>query len=98
MFEEINVWLWSKFQIEPKEISAYRANCGYEIFFSSFKSFKKKLNVVLDYGVKPLDILNGLYAFRCDDSLFVRRAERIISMGFPIKMWHFLQSEKGFDS
>lgn len=84
-------------QLEPKVISKHRVNCGYELFFSSFRSFRKKINIVLDYGVSPLNILKGLYVLRCDDDVFVRRSERMICAGVPIKMWYFQLAEEEFD-
>ncbi|XP_055313465.1 uncharacterized protein LOC129574886 isoform X2 [Sitodiplosis mosellana] len=90
-------FLSEKLKIEPKVISKHRVNCGYELFFSSFRSFEKKINIVLDYGVSPLNILKGLYVLRCDDSVFVRRSERMISAGMPIKMYYFQLPEDEFD-
>lgn len=84
-------------QVEPKEISKYRATCSKEIFYGSFQSFKKKLDILLDYGVQPVDILNNLCGLRRSESVFIQHAERILSVGLPIKMRHFKLTEKDLD-
>lgn len=45
-----------------------------------------------------MDILNGLYVLRNSDSIFVRRAEQMLSVGLPIKMWQFRLSEEELDA
>lgn len=79
-------------------ISKYRVDCGYELFFSTFRSFKKKLNIVLDYGARRKDILKSLYALRCSDNLFVLRSERMLTVGLPVKVRYYQLSEEDFDA
>lgn len=55
------------------------------------------MNIVLDYGMGRLEILNGLYALRYDDNIFIQRSEQMISVGIPIKMWYYQQSEVNFN-
>lgn len=43
-----------------------------------------------------MNILKGLYVLRCDDDIFVRRSERMLSVGLPIKMWYFQLPEEEF--
>lgn len=78
-------------------ISKYLANCGYEIFCSNFSNYRKKLNIVLDYGVSRSEILKSLYALRYDTHVFVRRSEQMISVGIPIKMWYYQQPDETFN-
>ncbi|XP_031619216.1 uncharacterized protein LOC116338226 [Contarinia nasturtii] len=90
-------YLSKRFRIEPHYISKYIAEPGYMIFGSSFRSFVKKINILLDYGMSQMEILNGLYALCYSDGIFVRRCEQCLLAGKPVKISYFLLPETDFD-
>ncbi|XP_031621664.1 uncharacterized protein LOC116339767 [Contarinia nasturtii] len=92
-------YLSEKLKVEPKVISSYRAKCGFEIFPSSFQNYKKKLEILLDYGINFVTNNNiyGLYILRYNDDIFIRRFERMISVNLPIKISYFVLAEPDFN-
>lgn len=57
----------------------------------------KKLNILLDYGVDELHILQALYILRCSDEVFISRLEELFANGlYNFKLSIFKSTDEQF--
>lgn len=51
----------------------------------------------MDYNVKPIEILQGMYVFLCSPERFIRNLERTLDAGLPdVNLKFFTYSDEKF--
>lgn len=64
-----------------------------------FITVDRKMQILLDYNIKPLSILKTLYALDRSEEVYISRLERLISMNTQdVKVWFFKCADDVFET
>lgn len=87
----------SYFQIEPHIVAKHCVKSDYSLL-APFPSIDRKLQILLDYNLKPLSILKGLYALENSETIYISRLERLMSLNAKdFKFWLFKCADDVFE-
>lgn len=85
------------FQIEPNIVAKYCAKNEYSLL-APFETVDRKIQILLDYNVKPLSILKTLYALDRSEEVYVSRLERLMSLNtHDVRLWIFKCADDVFE-
>lgn len=85
------------FQIEPNIVAKYSTKNDY-LLVTSFDIVDRKIQILLDYNIKPLSILKTLYALDRSEQVYVSRLERLLSLNTrDVKVWFFKCADDVFE-
>ncbi|XP_031616825.1 uncharacterized protein LOC116336809 isoform X2 [Contarinia nasturtii] len=90
-------YLSERLQVEPQVIARSIANGKRDISFSKFRNFEKKVRILTDYGVNPMELATNVSILNLSAERLLCRSECVLSTGMPVKMWHFKLSQEIFD-
>lgn len=63
-----------------------------------FENVDRKVQILLDYNIKPISILKSLYALDRSEKVYVSRLERLMSLSSrDVKIWFFKCADDAFD-
>lgn len=83
--------------MEPKLVSKYCAKNDY-LLVAPFENVDRKVQILLDYNIKPMSILKNLYALDRSEHVYVSRLQRLISLNTQdVKIWLFKCADDVFE-
>lgn len=63
-----------------------------------FQNVDRKVQILLDYNIKPMSILKSLYALDRSEQVYVSRLQRLISLNTQdVKIWFFKCADDVFE-
>lgn len=87
------------FQIKPHIVAKYCAKNEY-ILTAPFEKVDRKIQILLDYNIKPMSILSNLYVLDRSETIYVSRLERLklaLLHTKDVKMWLFKCADEVFE-
>lgn len=94
---DINSNFACAFQMEPNIVAKYCAKNEY-LLVAPFEIVDRKVQILLDYNVKPISILRSLYALDRSEQVYVSRLQRLISLNTEdVKVWFFKCADDVFE-
>lgn len=84
-----------KLGIEPKIVAEYFAR-NEKFCTGPFKTVDHKIQIMLDYNIKPMSILKGLYALDRSVEMHVLRLEQLEKAGCAVHIHKLTSSEETF--
>lgn len=91
--------IFVRFQIEPRIVAKYCAKNEY-LLTAPFEKVDRKVQILLDYNIKPMSILSNLYVLDREQTIYVSRLERLklaLLHAKDVKMWLFKCADEVFD-
>ncbi|XP_055301881.1 transcription termination factor, mitochondrial-like [Sitodiplosis mosellana] len=86
-----------KLKIEPNIVAKYCVKNEYSLI-APFDVIDRKMQILLDYNIKPLSILKTLYALDRSEHVYVSRLERLMSLNTKdVKLWFFKCADDVFE-
>ncbi|XP_031635754.1 transcription termination factor, mitochondrial-like [Contarinia nasturtii] len=86
-----------KLKIEPNVVAKYCVKNRHSLV-APFDSIDRKIQILLDYNIKPLTILKSLYALDRSEEVYISRLERLMSLHIKdVKIWFFKCADDVFD-
>lgn len=83
--------------MDPKVVAKYCAKNEY-LLVAPFDNVDRKVNILLDYNIKPISILKSLYALDRSEKVYVSRLQRLISLNTKdVKLWIFKCADDVFE-
>lgn len=68
------------------------------LLVAPFELVDRKLQILLDYNIKPMKILKSIYALTTSEEVYVSRLERLISLNtHDLKIWFFKCADDVFE-
>lgn len=89
----------SYFQIKPHIVAKYCAKNVY-LLMAPFEKVDRKVQILLDYNIKPMSILSNLYVLDRSETIYVSRLERLkltLLHVKDVKMWLFKCADEVFE-
>lgn len=81
----------------PNIVAKYCAKNDY-LLTAPLDNVEKKIQILLDYNIKPISILKCLYALDRADHVYVSRLERLLSFNVnDVKIWFFKCADDVFE-
>lgn len=85
------------FQIEPIVVAKYFIKNDF-LLVTPFENVDRKVQILLDYNIKPISILKSLYALDRSERVYVSRLERLMSLNSQnVKVWFFKCADDVFE-
>lgn len=86
------------FQIDPNVVARYFVKNDY-FLVAPFENVDRKVQILLDYNIKPISILKSLYALDRSEEVYVSRLERLMSLNArDVKVWLFKCADDVFET
>lgn len=89
----------SIFQMKPHIVAKYCAKNVY-LLVAPFEKVDRKVQILLDYNIKPISILSNLYTLDRSETIYVSRLEQlklILLNVEDVKMWLFKCADDVFE-
>lgn len=85
------------FQIKPNIVAKYCVK-NVNSLIAPFDTVDRKMQILLDYNIKPMSILKSMYALDRSEYLYISRLERLMWLNtHDVKIWLFKCADDVFE-